>query len=1189
MGLLLGLVSLAAVARAQSAGHFLPPHSDLGVDLNGDSFFDVLRLEINVTATTPGFFFLVAQLFDATNVTSITSQSTGFNLNGTAVIDLDLDGASIRASGIDGPYQANLVLYNDAFSLIDYNAHVTQSYNYTDFNGIPATFAPPYSDMGVDTNNNSLFDFLEVGARVNVTQAGTYRVEGDLVNSSFGLIDSASATVTLSPGVVTVPLDFTGWTIHASGLDGPYNVSLYLIQPPFTVLDFDRYATGAYAYTDFEAPPATLSPPHSDTGVDSDADGLFNAVAVNVSVNVSEPGAYTVFGRLTDSTMLLSLGFDSATETLSPGPHTMRLEFSTLPMVVAGVDGPYVVTLTLRTQAGDLIGSGSHQTQAYLVSQFDPVPAQFGSPHSDRGIDRDVPPDGTYNVLEVDARINVTDPGVYLVNANLLNSSGAAFIAGDGWQGLLSAGNHSVPLIFPGILIRSSGFDGPYRVNLTLFAALPGSFPVPIDGDLYVTQPYNSTDFQAFTPATLTGVVRDAATTAPLPFASVTAFNYLDSFSLFSVTDASGNYSLNLYTGEWVLAFDDPSHQSRLIRLSLSAATVHNVDLGPQRAPTNTNDLTFTSWDAADVRVRSIGEVDNATFRLMFDWYFGNQDQFLDQQEFDTFIAALGIGLPSLPADTQNMFLVDGIHFDLVPGSNNLTFLNITGPIDSTTPPEYELSGSYVSNVTIPSAISHGIRLRAQYDSDFGTNAYTIHLPSPFELVNFNASSSIAVSGLGTPTALVDPLQDPNPFDPITSEWVDLGTTTPDTTAPSVTGASASPDPAEAGTSVLFSANVTDDRGVRAVSVEVSDGSGAPLGNFTMSFNPATGKFEVSHSFARVGTLSFTVWASDAGGNVASSTGNVVVRDTTPPTMTGTTDSPDPVELGGMVTISTQIGDVVGIDSAKVEIKDPTGAVVGNFTMSHGSGTAYSYQVTPTKVGSYTYQITAADASGNARVVSGSFQVQDTTPPVANAGPDRTVNQGTTVTFDGTGSSDGDGIASYTWTFTDGGSVSLTGPNPTHRFDHAGTYTVTLTVTDPSGNSNTDTVRITVAATSGDVSGTVLGPSGSAISGATVRLLSGTTEVATTSTNVTGQFTFTGVSPGSYTIRVEASGFESKTTSVSVTAGGVAPVSVNLVALSGGGLLGLGIEVWGLLLAVIIVVVVALAFLVRRRRKPPEI
>jgi len=88
---------------------------------------------------------------------------------------------------------------------------------------------------------------------------------------------------------------------------------------------------------------------------------------------------------------------------------------------------------------------------------------------------------------------------------------------------------------------------------------------------------------------------------------------------------------------------------------------------------------------------------------------------------------------------------------------------------------------------------------------------------------------------------------------------------------------------------------------------------------------------------------------------------------------------------------------------------------------------------------------------------------------------------------------------------------------------------------------------------------------------------------------VTGQFTFTGVSPGSYTIRVEASGFESKTTSVSVTAGGVAPVSVNLVALSGGGLLGLGIEVWGLLLAVIIVVVVALAFLVRRRRKPPEI
>jgi hypothetical protein len=43
------------------------------------------------------------------------------------------------------------------------------------------------------------------------------------------------------------------------------------------------------------------------------------------------------------------------------------------------------------------------------------------------------------------------------------------------------------------------------------------------------------------------------------------------------------------------------------------------------------------------------------------------------------------------------------------------------------------------------------------------------------------------------------------------------------------------------------------------------------------------------------------------------------------------------------------------------------------------------------------------------------------TIPVANSGPDQTVDAGVTVTLDGSGSSDADGtIAGYTWTQTAG-------------------------------------------------------------------------------------------------------------------------------------------------------------------------
>lgn len=89
--------------------------------------------------------------------------------------------------------------------------------------------------------------------------------------------------------------------------------------------------------------------------------------------------------------------------------------------------------------------------------------------------------------------------------------------------------------------------------------------------------------------------------------------------------------------------------------------------------------------------------------------------------------------------------------------------------------------------------------------------------------------------------------------------------------------------------------------------------------------------------------------------------------------------------------------------------------------------------------------------------------VPETTAPIANAGPDQTVYEDAgTVTFDGSGSSDNVGIVSYVWTFTDVTTKTLTGQKPAYTFNTPGAYTVTLNVTDASGNWATDTVIITV-------------------------------------------------------------------------------------------------------------------------------
>ncbi|MBW1898799.1 MAG: S8 family serine peptidase, partial [Deltaproteobacteria bacterium] len=93
-------------------------------------------------------------------------------------------------------------------------------------------------------------------------------------------------------------------------------------------------------------------------------------------------------------------------------------------------------------------------------------------------------------------------------------------------------------------------------------------------------------------------------------------------------------------------------------------------------------------------------------------------------------------------------------------------------------------------------------------------------------------------------------------------------------------------------------------------------------------------------------------------------------------------------------------------------------------------------------------------------------------PPIANAGPDQTVTEDSTVTLDGSGSSDpdtGDNIISYTWRQTEGEAVALSDysvPRPVFSAPDigadGGSLTFELTVTDSSNLTDTDTCIINI-------------------------------------------------------------------------------------------------------------------------------
>lgn len=125
----------------------------------------------------------------------------------------------------------------------------------------------------------------------------------------------------------------------------------------------------------------------------------------------------------------------------------------------------------------------------------------------------------------------------------------------------------------------------------------------------------------------------------------------------------------------------------------------------------------------------------------------------------------------------------------------------------------------------------------------------------------------------------------------------------------------------------------------------------------------------------------------------------------------------------------------------------------------------------------YRFVLSATDRAGN---TAGPIEITDTrggperefiesTGGVTNQAPIATLSYdpasamiGETVSFGAEKSEDPDGgDLSYEWSFGDA-STNATGVAPDHAYDRVGTYTVTLTVTDDEGRTDTTTEQVTV-------------------------------------------------------------------------------------------------------------------------------
>ncbi len=129
----------------------------------------------------------------------------------------------------------------------------------------------------------------------------------------------------------------------------------------------------------------------------------------------------------------------------------------------------------------------------------------------------------------------------------------------------------------------------------------------------------------------------------------------------------------------------------------------------------------------------------------------------------------------------------------------------------------------------------------------------------------------------------------------------------------------------------------------------------------------------------------------------------------------------------------------------------------GDSSTGSGVTASHSYAV----AGTYPVTLTVTDNDGSTSVLTRSVAVS-TAPNAAPTAAFTSTPTHLSVAFDGTGSTDSNGtVAGYAWDFGDGNTAI--GPTPTNVYAVAGTYTVTLTVTDNEGATGVTSRQQTVA------------------------------------------------------------------------------------------------------------------------------
>jgi pimeloyl-ACP methyl ester carboxylesterase len=283
---------------------------------------------------------------------------------------------------------------------------------------------------------------------------------------------------------------YTG-TFTGTNQPGTYRVTFMAKRdtaPAFSREDF-TLATVSRSFSGF-------ANSYTDSGFDTDGDGLYNFLSINTDVNITESTNYRLMGILTDKNgNELTTSLEQA---LDPGKHTLTLNFDGNALYKAGIDGPYTLTVIRLAEENGLdilpnqVLTNVYTTAPYSYLQFQHPNVVLTGTGTSTGIDTNG--NGKFDTLRASFGVSIRNAGSYTWSARLADKNGTQIGLASN-AGNLSVGLNMLTLEYDGTKIGSNKIDGPYYVKGLLISGAGDSL---VASDVLTTAPFLAGQFEGY-------------------------------------------------------------------------------------------------------------------------------------------------------------------------------------------------------------------------------------------------------------------------------------------------------------------------------------------------------------------------------------------------------------------------------------------------------------------------------------------------------------------------------------------------------------------------------------------------------------------------------------------------------------------------------------------------------------------